>query len=62
MMAAAAFAAGAFLQFGFGREPAHFKRFGNELLDGFLDSVKFFLCIEKTARDGIAQQSFPAGR
>ena len=57
MMATAAFAAGVFLQFGFGREPAHFERLGNEFLDGFLHAVKFFLSIEKTACDGIAKQN-----
>jgi hypothetical protein len=35
---------------------AQFERFGDVLLDGMLDFVKFLAGIEKTARDGIVQQ------
>ena len=56
MMAAAAFAAGTFLQIGFGRDASEFERFGNKFLDGILHRVQFLLRINKTPRDGIFQQ------
>ena len=56
VMAAAAGAAGAFLQIGFGRHAAQLERLGNLLLDGMLERVQFLLRVQKTAGGGILQQ------
>jgi len=55
-MAAAAVAAGAFLQIGFGRNAPQLECFGNLFLDGMLKLMQFLLRVQKAAGGGIFQQ------
>lgn len=52
-MTAAAFAAGAAAQLFIRRHPSQFQSFVDVLLNGFLDLVKFFLGVQKPARNGV---------